>query len=169
MSVIVRAARPGDRPVLVGFMAALQDFERAIEPNRVPGPGMADRHLAALEGWAAEHPGGSVLVAEAEGRAVGFIVTGVDEELGDYVLPENRLVGRLSDLWVAPGARGRGAARALIAAAEARLRAAGINRAEVTAVVRNAEAQRLYAALGYAPYEVTLGKALQARDGPVGS
>jgi len=160
VSVTVREALPADRPALVGFMAALQEHERALEPNRVPGPGMADRHLAALESWAAEHPGGSVLVAELDGRLAGFIVTGVDEELGDYVLPHNRLVGRLSDLWVEPGARGKGVARALIAAAEERLRAAGIRRAEVTAVQGNGEAQRLYAALGYGPYEVTLAKGL---------
>lgn len=160
MRVAVRAARPEDRPALVAFMAALQDFERELEANRNPGPGMADRHLAALEGWAAGHPGGSVLVAEAGGQVIGFLVTGIDEELGDYVLPQNRLVGRLSDLWVAPGARGQGAARALIAAAEARLKAAGVKRAEVTAVQGNAAALELYARLGYAPYEVTLAKGL---------
>lgn len=156
----VREALVEDRPVLVGFMAQLQDFERALEPNRQPGAEIAERHLAALEGWAAGHSGGGVLVAEINGRVAGFIVVGIDAELGDYVLAPNRLVGRISDLWVEPAARGRGVARALVAAVEARLNAAGIARAEVTAVQGNAAALRLYAALGYAPYEVTLGKGL---------
>jgi len=165
MTVSVRAAEPRDRPALVAFMAALQDFERGLEANRVPGPAMADRHLAALEGWAAEHPGGSVLVAEVAGGVdgflvAGFLVTGIDEELGDYVLPANRLVGRLSDLWVVPEARGQGVARALVAAAENRLKAAGVNRAEVTAVHGNRAALQIYEGLGFAPYEVTLGKGL---------
>jgi ribosomal protein S18 acetylase RimI-like enzyme len=160
MTLMVREARLEDRPALADFMAALQDFEREIEPNRQPGGEIADRHLAALEGWAAGHPGGGVLVAELDGRVAGFIVTGIDIEPGDYVLPGNRLVGRLSDLWVAPEARGRHVARALVAAAEARFQAAGINRAEVSAVQRNVVALRLYSALGYAPYEVTLAKQL---------
>jgi GNAT superfamily N-acetyltransferase len=61
---------------------------------------------------------------------------------------------------VAPEARGRHGARALVAAAEARFRVGGINRAEVSAVQRNAVALRLYSALGYAPYEVTFAKQL---------
>ena len=157
----VREARPGDRPALVRFMAELQDFERALEPNRQPGPEIADRHFAALEGWVAEHPGAATLVAEVDGRPAGFLLFGVVEEFGDYVLPQNRAFGMLSDLWVGPDARGKGVARSLIAAAEARLKAAGITRVEVTAVPGNTTALRLYAELGYGPYQVTLSKALQ--------
>lgn len=160
MTVTVRDARPGDRPALVGFMAALQDFERGIEANRKPGAEIADGHLAALEAWVAERPGGGVLVAESDGRPAGFLLFGVHDEFGDYVLEWNRRLGLLSDLWVEPWARGRGVARALIAAAEARLRAAGIARAELAMVDGNLQARRLYEALGYAAYQVTLAKQL---------
>jgi hypothetical protein len=83
--MILREARTEDRPVLVGFMAALQDFERGMEPNRLPGAEMADRHLAVLEAWAQAHPCGGLLVAEVEGSLAGFIIFGVEEEFGTYV------------------------------------------------------------------------------------
>jgi ribosomal protein S18 acetylase RimI-like enzyme len=158
--MIVRDARPEDRPALVRFMAALQEFERGLEPNRTPGVEMANSHLSVLEAWVAEHPGGGVLVAESEDQPVGFILFGVDQEMGTYVPEETRSMGRISDLWVEPASRGSGAARALISAAEARLREAGLKRVEIYAVAGNARAIKLYQTLGYGPYEVSLAKGL---------
>jgi ribosomal protein S18 acetylase RimI-like enzyme len=158
--MILRAALPEDRPALVAFMAALQDFEHEIEPNRTPGAEMAGKHLAGLEAWAAEHPGGGVLVAEIGGALAGFIIFGVTEEFGELVPPETRLLGQISDLWVAPTARGRGIASALVDAAEARFREAGLKRVEISALAGNTQAQRLYESLGYGPYHVTLAKGL---------
>lgn len=159
--VLIRDARDADRPRLVAFMAALQEFERATEPNRTPGPEMAESHIDALIGWAGEHPGGSVLVAEMGSRVAGFLITGVKEELGTYVPEPARLVGDLSDLWVEPEFRGRGVARALVAEAEARLRATGIARVEVSALPTNADALALYRRLGYADCLVTLERDLR--------
>lgn len=157
---LIREAGPGDRPALIAFMAALQEFERAAEPHRTPGAEMAESHVAALIDWAGEHPGGSVLVADTGGRAVGFLITGIEARTGTYVPKDARLVGDLSDLWVEPAFRGRGIARALIATAEARLRAAGIRRAEISALPGNAAALGLYRRLGYADYLLTLGRRL---------
>ena len=154
----IREARPGDRPALVGFMAALQDHEHRREPNRLPGAEMADAHLAALEAWVAD--GGAVLVAESGGRPVGFLVYGIEEELGCYVLPENRRVGLLSDLYVAPEARGQGISRALVREAETRLRAAGIRRVEIGVLAANAPARAVYEALGYAVSDLTMTRSL---------
>lgn len=158
--VLIRDARDADGPRLEAFMAALQDFERAIEPNRTPGAEMAASHVAALIGWAGEHPGGSVLVAEVSGEVAGFLITGIVHELGTYVPEDARIVGDLSDLWVEPAFRGRGIARALIAGAEARLRAAGIRRVQVSAVPGNAAALALYRRLGYGACIVTFARTL---------
>jgi len=156
----VRDARPLDRPMLVRFMADLQDFERGLEANRTPGGEMADDHLTALESWAAGHPGGGVMVAKTGGQLIGFIIFGVDQAMGTYVPEETRSMGRISDLWVEPEHRGSGVARTLIDAAEARLRGAGLKRVEIYAVAGNTKALRLYQALGYGPYEVSLAKPL---------
>jgi GNAT superfamily N-acetyltransferase len=158
--MIMRDARPGDRPTLVAFMAALQEFERGMEPNRTPGAEMADSHLAALEAWAAEHPGGGVLVAEDDGRLVGFAVAGASTDRGTYLPTETRTVGWISDLWVESEFRGGGIARALVTAVEARFRAAGIRRVEIAAVAGNARALGVYESLGFSRYEITLAKPL---------
>lgn len=158
--MIIREATPADRPTLVGFMSALQEAERALEPNRAPGPDIADSHLASLERWVAKKPGGGVLVAELDGALAGFLVAAVIVDTGTYLPPETRTFGWISDLWVEPQARGNGIGRALIAAAEARLRAAGIGRVELAAVVGNADALALYERLGYRRYEVSLSKTL---------
>ena len=141
-------------------MSALQEAERALEPNRAPGPEIANSHLAALEAWAAKRPGGGILVAETDGALAGFLVAGVVVDTGTYLPPQTRTFGWISDLWVEPQARSKGIGRALIAAAEARLRAAGIGRVELAAVVGNADALALYERLGYRRYEVSLAKTL---------
>ena len=158
--MIIRDAIPQDRPVLVRFMAALQEVERKLEPNRAPGDEIADSHLAALETWSAERPGGAIMVAEENGRLLGFLVSGIETEAGTYLPPATRSYGWISDLWVEPDARGLGTGRALIAEAEERLRAAGLTRVGLAAVVGNTGAAALYEHLGYAPYEITLAKAL---------
>ncbi len=79
----LREARPEDRPALIAFMAALQDFERSQEANRRPGAAMADGHLAALEAWVAEDPANGVIVAESGGAMAGFILFGIDEALAN--------------------------------------------------------------------------------------
>ena len=158
--VLIRDARPEDRPRLIAFMAALQDLERETEPNRTPGAECGPSHLAALEAWAAQDPAGGVLVAEAGKQPVGFLVFGVEEELGTYVPKETRRVGNLSDLWIKPGFRGIGIARTLIAAAEARLRNAGLTRVEVSTLPDNAAARALYRRLGYADCLITLARRL---------
>ena len=158
--MIIRNARTLDRPALVRFMADLQEFERGLETNRTPGGEMAEGHLTALESWAGGHPGGGVMVAKTGGQLIGFIIFGVDQAMGTYVPEETRSMGRISDLRVEPEHRGSGVARTLIDAAEARLRGAGLKRIEIYAEAGNAKALRLYQALGYGPYEVSLAKPL---------
>lgn len=155
----IRAATGADRPALERFMAALQDHERAMEPNRLPGAQMAATHVAALLAWVSEHPAAGCLIAQDDRGPAGFLLWGIEKEPGTYVLPRNRIVGCLSDLWIEPRARGRGLARALVRAAEAHLAAHGVVRIEVSALPANAEALAAYAALGYRPCLVTLARA----------
>ncbi|MGF1501739.1 MAG: GNAT family N-acetyltransferase [Paracoccaceae bacterium] len=158
-AVEIRPAGPEDRAALIRFMARLQDFEREIEPNRRPGDAMAEAHMAALLAWVAAAGGGCLVAEELDGAgAVGFVLFGVETEIGDYVLPENRRVGRISDLWVEPGARGQGVARRLLQAAEEALAALGICRVEVSALPDNRRARAFYEAAGFSPALLTLAK-----------
>ena len=111
-SITVRDATPEDRPQLVGFMAELNAYEHALQPDRALGEKAADAHLAYLEALVARQRG-FVLVAEESGGVQGFLLGIVEEEDGSYVIPEARPYGYVTDLFISEIARGRGVGRAL--------------------------------------------------------
>ncbi len=80
----------------------------------------------------AAHP--NIRAVGPPGAAVGFNVTKDDE---------------VYQLFVAPAARGTGAARALLDDAETRLRAAGVQRAWLACAIGNARAARFYEKSGW--------------------
>ncbi|MEC9431372.1 MAG: GNAT family N-acetyltransferase [Pseudomonadota bacterium] len=145
----IRDAGPEDAATVFALFAALQDFERAREPDRRPGADCA-AHVAWLTGWAAE--GGFVLLAEEDdgdgsggGAPIGLLIAGREDE-GAYVPEETRIRGHVSDLYVAPEARRRGVGLALLREAEARMRAAGLRKLTIDALAWNAPALALYRA-----------------------
>jgi ribosomal protein S18 acetylase RimI-like enzyme len=159
VTVQVRVAGPEDRPVLLRFMAALQEYERALEANRTPGPEMAKPHLSHLEEEAAAHQG-VMLIAEEEGKPLGFIAAMVDTDPGFFVAEKERRFGYIADIYVEEAARGTGAGQALMAAAEAHFKALGLTQVRLFAVAGNKSAQRFYEKSGYGLYEVSLRKYL---------
>ena len=142
------------------FMAALQDLERAIAPDRTPGADMADAHFAWLATQAEED--GVVLVAEADGAPAGFLVCLVETcAQGDLMLlPAERRHGVVTDIWVQPELRGRGVGRALLAAAARHCRELGLRTLRITALTANTTAIGAYRRAGYEDYETTLIKRL---------
>ncbi|MEO1275267.1 MAG: GNAT family N-acetyltransferase [Pseudomonadota bacterium] len=158
----IREADPADFQDLIELMGALQAYEAAMEPNRLSAEASAEPHMRALDDWA-WRSGGAVLLATADhdGAPLGFIVFGIDEEFGSFVLPENKRYGVVSDLFVYERARGQGIARALIGEAEAFLREKGLSRIEISALWANDGARATYAALGYAHAHLTFAKALR--------
>lgn len=157
----IRDAAPEDRPLLVGFMARLQDHERQIEANRRPGSEMAAGHLDYLLGLVAEQDG-FVLVAERGRQAVGFLVGIVEQiDAGDlHIVESQRRYGYVSDLFVAPAARGLGLGDALLDEAERRFRAKGLPTMMISYLEANEPARRLYARAGFADYSRTARKLL---------
>ena len=92
----------------------------------------------------------TILVAEIDGAIVGSAMVGYDGHRGWVYY-----------LAVAAGARRQGLGRALMAAAEAWLRAAGAPKLQLMVRSDNAAAVGFYTALGYDPQPVlTLGRFL---------
>jgi GNAT superfamily N-acetyltransferase len=112
--MVIRPLPRDRRGALAPLLAAYADEMRATLAGAVVAtPG----EQAAL---LAEHPAAEVLVSERDGVPVGFAIL--------FDLPEvvfARRCGQLDDLFVLPGMRGQGVARALIAEACALGRARG--------------------------------------------
>jgi ribosomal protein S18 acetylase RimI-like enzyme len=158
---MVRDALPADRPKLVAFVAALQDLESTLHAGRAEGRRIAASHLLHLE-QAARERRGRVLVAARGDERLGFLVGWVEEEArgSHHVRPNERRYGVVTDLYVAPGARARGIAVALLEEAARHFAALGLTRLRVRTLAANQAALRFYRALGYAPYELTLEREL---------
>ena len=156
MSVAVRIARAADRPALVRLMGALNEFEAAIEDNRADASA-AESHLDWVSGEIAAQ-GGVTLVAESGGAVVGFLSFAFEEDPGTFVRPEHRRHALIWDISVDEGARGQGVGRALLEAAEAHTKAAGIGEIRLYVLESNARARRIYDAAGYRTYERLMAK-----------
>lgn len=94
--------------------------------------------------FSAENPPGAHLVAEVNGTVAGYIrVKPVTP------LPENAHVAGIAGLAVAPAARGRGVASALLAAAEKHARHRGARKLSLRVLSTNDTALRLYERCGF--------------------
>jgi ribosomal protein S18 acetylase RimI-like enzyme len=89
---------------------------------------------------------GVALIAEEDGRALGFIFC----VLGD----RGRKTAHVTDVYVRPEARRGGIGRALLAEIVEPARAAGLDHASLEVLIRNADARRLYERLGFAPVDM---------------
>jgi GNAT superfamily N-acetyltransferase len=156
----IRRFGPEDGDQVTACIVELQNYERAIDARVLPGE--------AVEGWYLDHlldacarQDGAVLVAEADGRVVGFAavqckVANEDVDEGDYAF------ALISDLGVNRSHRGRGIGRALIAACEDLARARGARWLRIGVLGRNAVARGLYERCGFEDRQVVLEKTLAA-------
>jgi len=136
----------------------LQDFERELDPRMPPGEQIVDRYLELMFRRCAEYDG-VVLVAEIEGAVAGFVSVWTRCRSSE---PEDDPAehGYVSDLVVSAGHRGRGVGRALLRAAEARVREAGIDTLRVAVKAGNTGALSLYSAEGFEHSALYLEKRL---------
>jgi GNAT superfamily N-acetyltransferase len=141
--VNVRHASSADAGALVPLLEALGY------------PTDAPTVTARVEALRAADPSGCLLVAELGSRVVGFVTVHITP-----VLHRPTSVGRITGLAVLPDARGTGAGRALVEAAEARCREAGLSRIEVTSGLAHAAAYQFYSHLGYDNHGVRFAKTL---------
>lgn len=138
----IRPYAPGDAEALGVLCSAQYGGDRAAASAY-------HEHLVGVDG-------GTLLVAVLDDTLAGYVRLGPPHPAEDgasrYAL--------LSDLYVAPAQRRRGLGAALTRAAEARARAAGVQRVALKVMAGNAAAAALYAALGYRERFAVLDRAL---------
>ena len=147
-----------DHDAVRGCAIELQDFERELDPRMPPGEKIADRYLDLMFRRCAEFDG-VVLVAEADGAVSGFVSVWTRYRSSE---PEDDPAeyGYVSDLVVSARHRGRGIGRALLRAAEARARQAGVDTLRVSVKAGNTSALSLYSVEGFENSEIDLEKRL---------
>ena len=135
-ALAIRLARPADHPALAGLLVEMQAH------YAVPCPSPK----AIVAGLVARPPGTELLVAERGEALIGFcafaaIYPGPGLQPGLF----------MKELYVAAGARGSGAGRALIAALASQARARGLHRIDWTADAEDERLRAFYEALGARP------------------
>jgi ribosomal protein S18 acetylase RimI-like enzyme len=164
-AVRVRRYRPDDRPFYERCVTGLQDHLRGLDPFGVVRrpPAYGPRYGALARSMIRRYRG-RILIAEIDGRPVGFVSA--------YVRPRNAMRdlelapgrhGFVMDLYVAPAVRSRGVGATLLAAAERFLVERGCSRVWLDVFVPNVRAHALYRRLGYADFGVLMTAALARR------
>jgi GNAT superfamily N-acetyltransferase len=146
--VVVRQARPGDGPAFLALVRALAEFEKLAPPDADAEARLIEHAFGArpqYELWVGEiMPAG----AGATEASAGIDVIAYAATFTAYSTFLARPSLYLEDLFVAPRARRRGVATAMLARLEAVARERGCGRFEWTVLDWNVDAQALYRGIG---------------------
>ncbi len=155
----IRPARADDRATLLGFLVAIQDYERALDPKLRLGAEAAESALVEIERKMAAH-NGALLIAVLSGKAIGFVSCHDGDDEDKNLQEKYRPYGYVSNVFVAADHRGRGFGAALLDAAEDYLAGLGFHRVMLSVMAANADARAVYEKRGYHTYEVIYEKQL---------
>jgi len=147
-TVAIRPYEDRDEREVVEFVRELQNHESAFYDRMLPSSEIGSWYvLRALRD--ARGSGGEFLVAELDGRVIGYatvLVGQSSQELLDEVLYTYAYVG---DLVVAKSARRRGVGVALLEECERIARRAGEKWLRIGAIAANSDAARIYERYGF--------------------
>lgn len=143
MTVKIRSALPGDLPAMVAIKhdAGLVAWGHILPPEVIETLPFPPRWGEAI---ASPDPRTSTLLAEVDGRVVGFAIT---RPSGDA--DASPQTGELDAFYTDPGVWGIGAGRALLAGATGQLRDAGFGDATLWTAELNHRPRRVYEVAGW--------------------
>jgi GNAT superfamily N-acetyltransferase len=141
MSTTIRAARPGEADLVLGFIRELAAYERLAHEVTATEAEIE----AALFG---RHPRAFCDIAERDGEPAGFALW-----FYNFSTFRGRHGIYLEDLFVRPEHRGQGIGRALLAHLARRCRAEGLARLEWWVLDWNEPALAFYRSLGAVPMD----------------
>ncbi len=141
---LFRPYRADDLPQLKAIMVEAfdgvsidQGIEQAFGP--INGHDWKWRKARHLDEDVKRDPEG-ILVAEQDGRILGFVTSWIDREAG---------IGHIPNISLVPEARGQGLGRQLLERMLDRFRAAGLTHAKIETLVQNVVGNHLYGAVGF--------------------
>lgn len=145
--VVVRFATRADLPAIGRLGASLVQLHHNFDRQRFipPSPG-TERGYGSYIGTQLGEPSVVVMVAERDGRVIGYTYAGLEEH--DWMSLRGP-AGVLYDIIVDPAARGGGAGRALLEGTVAELKKRGAPRVVLLTAERNAAAHKLFESAGF--------------------
>ncbi len=155
-----------DREILLKGFADIQEIERALSDTRRPGDEMAEDYFNLVSKEVSEKSG-TILVAKADGKTVGFIACWIEHDDDPIQTVESNTFGYISDAWVSPDLRGRGVFDKLHAAVEEHLKQfPDVHFVRLNVMIGNDRAQAAYTRTGYTPELLTMVKRIAPAAAP---
>lgn len=142
MSELIRPATDEDLDAVAAIYAREVEVGHATFDVVAPARAHWEKKLAS------DHPGDQFLVAEIDGRVVGFAYCGAYREKGAYAAT------RETTIYLEPAAGGRGLGRRLYDDLLGRMKAAGVHTALACLAVPNDASEALHRACGFEPVGV---------------
>lgn len=142
--ISIRPHRPDDIAILTAIMVDAFEgvsIDQGIENvfGQINGHDWKWRKARHLADDLQRDPEG-ILVAEYDGRIVGFVSTWMDREAG---------IGHIPNISLVPDMRGQGLGRRLLELALDRFRQAGMTHAKIETLVQNEIGNHLYQSVGF--------------------
>jgi ribosomal protein S18 acetylase RimI-like enzyme len=141
-----RVGNAGDFQAVVPMMLKHRRRQQGYDPALYELHPEAEQRFRRWIGEMAQDPRSMLLVAEEQGRIVGFLTATIEQDPPIYLRTEFALV---REWWVEPEFRRRGAGEALIELAAAELAAAGIGQIRVRTGAPDDGARALLAQCGF--------------------
>jgi ribosomal protein S18 acetylase RimI-like enzyme len=142
----IRKATVEDVPNVLPLVSAICRLHESWDPARF---GMVERPELRYENWLkgrATDERSIFLVAEHEGRLVGYSVCTIEKEMPIYWMPE---CGWVHDLWIDEAYRNEGLGRQMTMLVIERFKELGVKQIRLETAASNEAARKLFAACGF--------------------
>jgi ribosomal protein S18 acetylase RimI-like enzyme len=157
-SFLIREFEAGDESALRACVIELQNAEREIFSRTAEGKTVANTYIAYLKEVCRANKG-KIIVAEVDGQTVGYSAVQIWNN-SEEVHEEAFEYGYISDLAVLDSHRGHGLGRALLAAAEAYVKAQYIDYLRIGVLAGNGRVRRMYQSYGFHEHKLVFEKRL---------
>jgi GNAT superfamily N-acetyltransferase len=141
-----RIANEGDFPAVFPMLRQSRLRQQQLDPALYQPHPDAERRFLRWVGEVGGDPRSILVVAEEQGRIVGFVYAVVERDLPIYLCEEFAVI---REWWVEPSSRRRGAGRALIDLVVAEMVAVGVCQLRVRTAAGDADARSLLGRCGF--------------------
>ena len=156
-----RVANTGDFPAVVPMLRQYRLRQQQLDAELYRLHPDAERRFLRWVGEVGEDPRSTLLVAEEQGRIVGFVYAVVERDLPIYLHEEFAVI---REWWVEPDFRKRGAGKALIDLAVKELAAVGVCQLRVRTAAGDADARAVLGRCGFRAGACEMVKDLRPAD-----